>query len=188
MFVYNSGKLVENPTYISNTEFIYRLTHTTSGMNIEVYVDTEIENSDKPYKVYREENGVYTVYEEFYRKGKTTKENFEDAILYFEDNIYKAMKETPPAEESSRPDDKADKPETFKEVPIVGDIIQVGKKYGIVTDVNGTEVSVKNLTKDEALRILKNQQNALISTSIEDVELAFGGDLKLTKYHHLSSL
>ena len=178
MFVYNSGKLIENPIPISSTEFIYRLTHTTSGMNIEVYVNTEVENSDKPFKVYREQNGVYTVFQEFYRKDKTIKENFEEAILYFEDNIYKAMNETPPAVDSPRPDD-APQPETFNEVPIVGDIVQVGKNYGIVTDVKGTEVSVKNITYEEAIRMLKNQQNADIATSIEDVELAFGGDLKL---------
>jgi hypothetical protein len=161
MFVYNKGKLVKNVIPISQNEFIFRLTHTTSGMIIEVTFDNEKKVNNNPYKVYREENGIYVVYEEFYKKSKTTKENFEDAILFFEDNIYKQLNETPPSE-TTPPSDNTP-PETFQEVPIVGDIIQVGNQYGVVTDVIDTRVITKKLTKEEAMRILINQKNAFNS-------------------------
>jgi hypothetical protein len=177
MFVYNRGKLIRTIVPITKEEFILRLTHVTSGMNIEVTYDIDVQNSEKPYKVYREENGVYSIYEEFFRKGKTIKENFEEAILFFEDNIYKLMKETPPVDDTQRPDDNKQKPETFNEVPVVGDIVRVGDKFGIVTDVIDTKVTVKKMSKEEAMRILKNQNNALIATSIQDVEMAFGGGI-----------
>ena len=178
MFVYNKGKLIRTIVPITKEEFILKLTHVTSGMNIEVSYDVNVQNSEKPYKVYREENGVYSIYEEFFRKGKTIKENFEEAILFFEDNIYKLMKEAPPVDDSQRPDPNQPKPETFNEVPVVGDIIRVGDKFGIVTDVIDTKVTVKKMSKEEAMRILKNQQNALIATSIQDVEMAFGGGVE----------
>jgi hypothetical protein len=164
MFVYNKGKLVKNVIPISQDEFIFRLTHVTSGMTIEVKFDNQKKVNDNFYKVYKEVNGRYVIYEEFYKKNKTLKENFEEAILFFEDNIYKQLGETPPVEGTPNPDDHTP-PETFQEVPIVGDIIQVGNKYGVVTDIVDTQVVTKELSKEEAMRILKNQKNALMSIS-----------------------
>jgi hypothetical protein len=164
MFVYNKGKLVKNVIPISQDEFIFRLTHVTSGMTIEVKFNNENTVNLNFYKVYKEVEGRYVIYEEFYRKNKTTKENFEEAILFFEDNIYKQLGETPPVEGTPNPDDNTP-PETFQEVPIVGDIIQVGNKYGVVTDIVDTQVVTKELSKEEAMRILKNQKNALMSIS-----------------------
>ena len=157
MFVYNKGKLVKNVIPISQDEFIFRLTHVTSGMTIEVKFDNQKKVNDNFYKVYKEVNGRYVIYEEFYKKNKTLKENFEEAILFFEDNIYKQLGETPPIEGTPNPE-QTTPPETFQEVPIVGDIIQVGNKYGVVTDVVDTRVITKELTKDEAMRILRNQK------------------------------
>jgi hypothetical protein len=164
MFVYNKGKLIKNVIPVSQDEFIFRLTHVTSGMTIEVKFGTENTINLNPYKVYKEVNGSYVIYEEFYKKNKTVKENFEEAILFFEDNIYKQLGETPPVEGTPNPDDNTP-PETFQEVPIVGDIIQVGNKYGVVTDIVDTQVVTKELSKEEAMRILKNQKNALMSIS-----------------------
>ena len=164
MFVYNKGKLVKNVIPISQDEFIFRLTHVTSGMTIEVKFDNQKKVNDNFYKVYKEVNGRYVIYEEFYKKNKTLKENFEEAILFFEDNIYKQLGETPPVEGTPNPDDNTP-PETFQEVPIVGDIIQVGNKYGVVTDIVDTQVVTKELSKEEAMRILKNQKNAQLSIS-----------------------
>ena len=169
MFVYNTGKLLQEatiPVANSQTEFIFRLTHVTSGMTIEVKYSTDKQMNNNPYKVYREVNGSYVVYEEFYKKNKTIKENFEEAILFFEDNIYKILGETPPTE-TTPPSDNTP-PETFQEVPIVGDIIQVGNKYGVVTDVIDTRVITKELSKDEAMRILRNQKNAFTSLTTTD--------------------
>jgi len=164
MFVYNKGKLVKNVIPISQDEFIFRLTHVTSGMTIEVKFDNENKVNDNFYKVYKEVEGRYVIYEEFYKKNKTIKENFEEAILFFEDNIYKQLGETPPVESTPNPDDNTP-PETFQEVPIVGDIVQVGNKYGVVTDIVDTQVITKELSKEEAMRILKNQKNAQLSIS-----------------------
>ena len=163
MFVYNKGKLLKSVIPISQDEFFFRLTHVTSGMTIEVKFNNENTINNNPYKVYREVNDSYVIYKEFYKKN-TIKENFEEAILFFEDNIYKVLGETPPSE--STPNPKQDTPpETFQEVPIVGDIIQVGNKYGVVTDIIDTQIVTKELSKDEAMRILRNQKNAQISIS-----------------------
>jgi hypothetical protein len=164
MFVYNKGKLVKNVIPISQDEFIFRLTHVTSGMTIEVNFDNENKVNNNPYKVYKEVNGSYVIYEEFYKKNKTVKENFEEAILFFEDNIYKELGETPPVEGTPNTPPETP-PETFQEVPIVGDIIRVGNKYGIVTDIIDTQVVTKQISKEEAMRILQNQKNAQISIS-----------------------
>jgi len=166
MFVYNKGKLVRSIVPISQDEFIFRLTHVTTGMTIEVKYNSDNSIMNNPYKVYREVNDSYVIYEEFYKKNKTTKETFEEAILFFEDNIYKILGETPPVEGTPNPQPEDNTPpETFQEVPIVGDIIQVGNKYGVVTDIVDTQVVTKELSKEEAMRILKNQKNAMMSIS-----------------------
>lgn len=166
MFVYNKGKLVRSIVPISQDEFIFRLTHVTTGMTIEVKYNSDNSIMNNPYKVYREVNDSYVIYEEFYKKNKTTKETFEEAILFFEDNIYKILGETPPVEGTPNPEPEDNTPpETFQEVPIVGDIIQVGNKYGVVTDIVDTQVVTKELSKEEAMRILKNQKNAMMSIS-----------------------
>jgi hypothetical protein len=166
MFVYNKGKLVRSIVPISQDEFIFRLTHATTGMTIEVKYNSDNSIMNNPYKVYREVNDSYVIYEEFYKKNKTIKETFEEAILFFEDNIYKILGETPPIESTPNPEPEDNTPpETFQEVPIVGDIIQVGNKYGVVTDIIDTQVVTKELSKEEAMRILKNQKNAMMSIS-----------------------
>jgi hypothetical protein len=168
MFVYRQGKLKQEVIGVSPTEQIYRLMHLSSGMVIEVKFDPSSQGSystnKNPYKVYKEVNGTYTIYEEFLAKNKSMKENFEDAILFFEDNIYKALKETPP----QQPQQPSTPPKKVKEVPVVGDIIQVKNEYGIVTEIVDSKVIVKKLTKEEALRILKNKQNQQISIAKAD--------------------
>lgn len=171
MFVYRQGKLKQEVIGVSPTEQIYRLTHLSSGMVIQVAFDPSSQGSystnKNPYKVFKEENGTYIIYEEFLAKNKSMKENFEDAILFFEDNIYKALKETPP-QQPQQPKQPSTPPKKVKEVPVVGDIIQVKDKYGIVTEIVESKVIVKTLTKEEALRILKNKQNQQISIAKAD--------------------
>jgi hypothetical protein len=169
MFVYKNGKLKESTEVISQNEIIYRLTHVTSGMNIEVAFNPNAfvgEVNRNPYKVFKEVNGTYVIYEEFFQKNKSIKENFEEAILFFEDMIYKELKETPPQVNSQN--NNQPPPKKVKIPPVVGDIIRVKDNYGIVTDVENTKVTVKKLTKEEALRILKNKQNSKVSFVEED--------------------
>jgi len=165
MFVYNKGKLVRSVYPVLANEFIFRLVHVTSGMTIEVKYNSDNTLMNSPYKVYKEVNDSYVIYEEFYKKNKTIKETFEEAILFFEDNIYKILGETPPQEGTPNPPPPPTPPETFQEVPIVGDIIKVGSKYGVVTDIINTQVVTKELSKEEAMRILQNQKNAIMSIS-----------------------
>ena len=169
MFVYKDGKLTESTEVISPNEVIYRLTNTTTGMNIEVTFNPNANRGEvntNPYKVFKEVNGTYTIYEEFFTKNKTIKENFEEAILFFGDMIYKELNETPPQVNSPQPNQPP--PKKVKIPPVVGDIIRVKDNYGIVTEIAETKVIVKKLTKEEALRILKNKQNAESSLSTEE--------------------
>ena len=94
-------------------------------------------------------------------------QNFEDAILFFEDSIYQQLKETKPQVNAPQPQNTPP-PKKVKEPPVVGDIVRVNGKHGIVTQVDGTKVLVRDLTKEEALRILKNKQNAEISLTTND--------------------
>jgi len=172
MFVYKKGKLKQELIGVSATEQIYRLMHLSSGMVIEVAFDPSSQGSystnTNPYKVYKEVNGTYTIYEEFLAKNKSIKENFEDAILFFEDNIYKALKETPP--QQSQPQSDPPKPPKKVDVPPEqGDIIKVSGEFGIVTDVYGTKVITRKLTKEEATRILQDRKNASISIGVADI-------------------
>jgi hypothetical protein len=172
MFVYRKGKLVEGGQYISPTEQIYRLTHSSSGMVIEVKFDPSSQGSysanTNPYKVYKEVNGMYTIYEEFLAKNKSMKENFEDAILFFEDNIYKALNEKPP-QQPQPPSDPPKPPKKVDVPPEVGDIVKVNGAFGIVTDVFDTKVITRNLTKEEANRVLQDRKNASISIGVADI-------------------
>jgi hypothetical protein len=169
MFVYKNGKLKESTEVISQNEIIYRLTHVTSGMNIEVAFNPNAfvgEVNRNPYKVFKEVNGTYVIYEEFFQKNKSIKENFEEAILFFEDMIYKELKETPP--QVNNQNNNQPPPKKVKIPPVVGDIIKQGDNYGMVVDVNGNNITFKELSKDEALRVLRNKQNAQISLQIEE--------------------
>jgi len=169
MLVYSKGELIRHqPIILSPTETVYKLTHPDSGMNIEVVFDDSNAVNNRPYKVFKEDSsGNFSLYKEFYKGQKSLKENFEEAILYFEDCIYKSLNETPPSQDSKRPDDLPPT-ETFQEVPIVGDIVQIGNAFGKVTDVIGTKVITKEMTKEEAMAILRSQKNAQISLAGAD--------------------
>jgi len=170
MFVYKKGKLKQELIGVSPTEQIYRLMHLSSGMVIEVafYPTSGVNSANtKPYKVFKEVNGTYTIYEEFHAKNKSIKENFEEAITFFEDNIYKALKETPP-QQTQPPSEPPKPPKEVDVPPEVGDIVKVKNEFGIVTDVYGTKVITRKLTKEEATRILQDRKNASISINVAD--------------------
>jgi hypothetical protein len=94
------------------------------------------------------------------------KETFEEAIEFFEDNIYEQLKEQKP--QVNQPPNNQPPPKTKQivETPNVNDIVQVGKTYGIVTDVVGGKVIVRNLDEKEAMNILRARKNANISISV----------------------
>jgi hypothetical protein len=167
MFVYNNNTLKESFDLVNLT---YRLTHTKSGMCIEIKFNPNAvagEVNTNPYKVFKEVDGTYVIYKEFYPKNNNILQNFEDAILFFEDSIYQQLKETKPQVNQPQPQNTPP-PKKVKIPPLVGDIVRVNGKHGIVTQVDGTKVLVRDLTKEEALRILKNKQNAEISLTTND--------------------
>jgi hypothetical protein len=169
MFVYKKGKLRQDPIIISEREVIYRLTHESSGMNIEVKFNPLDVKEEHPYKVFKEVDGVYTIYKEFLPKklGKNLKETFEMAIDFFEDNIFKSLNEKPP--QAQAPNNQTPAKQVVVP-PEVNDVIRVGKNYGIVTDVVGSKVITRNLTKEEALSLLRAKQNAQISIARADID------------------
>jgi hypothetical protein len=165
MFVYKKGELKETPIAVSKDEIIYRLSHLKSGLNIEVKFNPEdFSLNTNPYKVYKEENGVYKIFKEFYPKNISLKENFERAIAFFEDSIFKELGETPPTMQQQPP---SQPPKKVTIPPEIGDIIKVGNEYGIVLDIIDDDVIVRELTKEEALGILRTKRNAGLIRNID---------------------
>jgi len=169
MFVYRKGKLKQDPIIISQTEVIYRLTHTSSAMNIEVKFNPLDSTEVNPYKVFKEVNGTYVIFKEFSstKTKKSLKETFEEAVEFFEDSIYNQLKEQKP--QASAPKQPNNVKEV-NEVPKVNDIIRNGNKFGIVTDVFNKNIISRNLSKEEALNILRARKNADISISKADTD------------------
>ncbi len=162
MFVYKSGTLKESNTPVANkpNTYVLRLTHVTSGMVIEVEYTINENNQNKPYIVYKEVDGQYVIYKKF-NKSKDLKENFEDAIEFFEEEIFKQLKETPPQQTTPQPT-PPEPPKTFQELPEPNDIVRIGNKFGRVVDADPDteDVVVVELSKKEAMDILKAKRNA----------------------------
>jgi hypothetical protein len=172
MFVFKKGKLRQDPIIISPTEVVYRLTHESSGMSIEVAFNPKDPKDIRPYKVFKEVNDTYVIYEEFSNKknNKSLKETFEEAIDFFEDKIFEQLKEQKPQVNQPPKNEKPPKTKKVTETPKVNDVVQVGKSFGIVTDVIGGKVIVRNLDKKEAMNVLRARKNANISISLANSE------------------
>jgi len=167
MLVYKNGRLNREVIPISNDNYILRLSHPTSGMVIETDfiqgMDADTQKPKTKFKVYKEVDGKYTIYQEFFIKDKTITETFEEAVEFFEDMIFDSLKEAPPEEQPNKPEEPEKEPEKIKEVPRIGDIVQVGNKYARVLDVNDRDITTSMLSKKEAMRILKDIKNQQIS-------------------------
>lgn len=160
MFVYKSGTLKESNTPVPSkpNTWLLKLMHVTSGMVIEVEYELNKNNETKPYVVYKEVDGIFVIYKKF-NKSKDLKENFEDAIEFFEDQIFKQLKETPPQQTTPPPPTP---PEKTQELPQLDEIVRVGKKYGRVVEIDPEteDVVVEEITKKEAMDILRAKRNA----------------------------
>jgi len=169
MLVYKNGRLNREIIPISKDNYILRLSHPTSGMVIETDfiqgMDSDTQKPKTKFKVYKEVDGKYTIYQEFFIKDKTITETFEEAVEFFEDMIFESLKEAPPEESPNKPEEPEKEPEKIKEVPRIGDIVQVGNKYARVLDVNDRDITTSMLSKKEAMRILKDIKNQQISDS-----------------------
>ena len=170
MLVYKSGRLNREVIPISKSDYILRLSHPTSGMVIETKFvsgsNSDSQRKESLFKVYKEVDGKYVIYEEFPIKNKTVTETFKDAVEFFEDKIFEALKEEPPQVKPNKDEEPQPEPNKIKEVPIIGDIVQIGNQYARVVDVNGRNITTSKLSKKEAMRILKNIKNQQISDSV----------------------
>ena len=170
MLVYKSGRLNREVIPISKSDYILRLSHPTSGMVIETKFvsgsNSDSQRKESLFKVYKEVDGKYVIYQEFPIKNKTVTETFKDAVEFFEDKIFEALKEEPPQVEPNKDVEPQPEPNKIKEVPIIGDIVQVGNQYARVVDVNERNITTSKLSKKEAMRILKNIKNQQISDSV----------------------
>jgi|19_taG_2_1085344.scaffolds.fasta_scaffold93089_2 hypothetical protein len=187
MFVFKKGRLLRKVEPLSNDEVVYKLYHPTTKMEIAINVNTDFEdmegrepfkidpkdegvniakaNMTSPYRVYKEEDGQYVIYKEFWDKKKTLVENFLDAIYFFEEKIYEILNEKPPAPDP--PIDDSPPPETFLELPQVNDVVKIGNKHGLVLDVdtNDRNIKIKEVTQTEALDTLKKRKQAQEQTT-----------------------
>lgn len=161
MLVYKKDKLQREVIPLSQDKFRLRLNHLDTGMSIDT--DFSIKNPDTSsiYKVYKEVDNKYVIYEEFISDAKGKVENFKSAIEFFETQILEQLNEKPQNTQPPASQDQ-DEPETFTKTPEVGDIVMVNNKYGRIVDAKGTKVKMKNLTKDEAMKILREQRNQKI--------------------------
>ena len=183
MFVYKKGRLIQTNTAVKNSpnEAVFKLFHPSSGMAIEVTYSTDTQSKlNSPFRVYKEENGQYVIFEEFYQDKRSLVATFEEAINFFESQIYELLNEKPPKVNAPKPQPS----DTFQEPPIVGDIIRVDQQFSIVTDVKDNKITAKKLTKKEAMKMLRNKRNAeLMQQSEKDDEniMAKGGEVSKNK-------
>ena len=78
-----------------------------------------------------------------------TEKDFINATNKFEEEIKKRL----PEEEQ-----ETSQPETFKEMPKIGDIVRIGKEYGevMVADEATRNIEITALSKKDALKMLKD--------------------------------
>jgi len=169
MLVYKKDKLKREVIPVSKELFKLRLNHLDSKMSIETDFDIN-KPSSGIYRVFKEVDGKYVIYQEFLPSSiKSKLDNFKDAIDFFESQILEELREKPQNTQTP-PNQQQDEPETFTKTPEVGDIVMVQGNYGRVVDVDGTNVKMKTLTKEEAMKILREQRNQLVQETIDKQE------------------
>jgi len=169
MLVYKKDKLKREVIPVSKELFKLRLNHLDSKMSIETDFDIN-KPSSGIYRVFKEVDGKYVIYQEFLPSSSKSKlDNFKDAIDFFESQILEELREKPQNTQTP-PNQQQDEPETFTKTPEVGDIVMVQGNYGRVVDVDGTNVKMKTLTKEEAMKILREQRNQLVQETIDKQE------------------
>ena len=196
MLVYKKDKLKREVIPVSKELFKLRLNHLDSKMSIETDFDIN-KPSSGVYRVFKEVDGKYVIYQEFLPASNKSKiENFKDAIDFFESQILEELREKPQNTQTP-PNQQQDEPETFTKTPEIGDIVMVQNTYGRVVDVDGTNVKMKTLTKEEAMKILREQRNQLVQESIDGVDstlkdvvdslnFELGGDISTIKEYDAS--
>ena len=134
---------------VSIGQDIYKstLSHPKTGVSLETRIDADgnqLVNS-KIKVLVKNDRGF--IEEDFDFDGDSDK-SFVDAINKFEEEIKKRLPED---------EQETSQPETFKEMPKIGDIVRVGKEYGevIAADEATRNIEITPLSKKEALEMLK---------------------------------
>jgi len=140
---------------LSVGEDIYKstLSHPKTGVSLETRIYSngyQIQDSRIRVLV---KNDKGFIEEEFEFDGFTDDKSFVDATNKFEEEIKKRL----PEEEQ-----ETSQPETFKEMPKIGDIVRVGKEYGevIAADEATRNIEITPLSKKEALAMLKGDTDS----------------------------
>jgi hypothetical protein len=135
---------------ISIGEDIYKstLSHPKTGVGLEtrIYADGSQLEDSKIKVLVKNDRGF--IEEEFYFDGLDGDKSFVDATNKFEEEIKKRLPED---------EQETSQPETFKEMPKIGDIVRVGKEYGEVmaADEATRNIEITPLSKKDALEMLK---------------------------------
>lgn len=123
------------------------ISHPTTGVILESRILSDGNQVDGSSIKVLVKNDQGFIEEEFEFEGSDDKQ-FVDATNKFEEEIKKKL----PEEEK-----ETSQPETFKEMPKIGDIVRVGKEYGevISADEATRNIEITPLNKKEALDMLK---------------------------------
>jgi len=192
MFVYKKDSLKTEFVPVRGDIAAMRMTHEPSGVIIDFEFSTD-ENQDLasdpkflsadgkkvnmlgPYKIYKvKENQKYLFYEEVFDAKKDLVNNFKEAIGVFEQRIFEQLNEPEPkpTNEQSAP---SNQDEGFSALPMVGDFVKVGSRFGRVVDVdeNTRMVKIDKMSEKEVMKILRAQKNQAIGQAGEqdDYEL-----------------
>lgn len=186
MFVYKKDSLQTEFIPIRGDIAAMRLTHKPSGVIVDFQFSTD--ENDKlasdpkflssggkkvnmltPYKIYKvKENQKYLFYEEVFDSNKNLVDNFKDAMGVFEQRIFEQLNEPipQPTNEQSAP---STQDEGFSALPMVGDFIKVGSRFGRVVDVdeNTRMVKIDKMSEKEVMKILRAQKNQAIGQAGE---------------------
>ena len=127
------------------------LTHPKTGVTLQSIIDLEGNKSANTVIKVLVKNDQGFIEEEFeFTDGDDieTEQDFVNATNKFEEEIKKRL----PEEEQ-----ETSQPETFKEMPKIGDIVRIGKEYGevMVADEATRNIEITPLSKKDALEMLK---------------------------------
>lgn len=189
MFVFKNNKLIRQVEKVSNNINRISLSHPTTATFIRIDFPIDMDESKdlllksyksklktratSPYVVFRlDSNGKYSLYKEIWDENKTVVQNFQDAINFFEESIYEKLNEQPPQQQPPQPrldDDENEgenegENESNKMFPKTNDIIKINNNFKQVLSFDSTtkEAVLKDLTEEQAMKILRNRRNAEI--------------------------
>lgn len=163
MFVFKKDRLKKTIVAEGKDKSVIKLLHPSSKMAIQTTYnnDGSIPN-EYPILVFKEIDNQYVIYEEFpLTPTKNIIEVFQEAIAFFENNIFESLNEKPPVQ-APPPSPPTD---TYQQLPVVGDFVQIGSNFGQVLNINGSKVKVKPMTKDQVMKRLRQQRNAELEKS-----------------------